>query len=47
MRSESEKAQDIESIDEWNEYGCEFCDQVFANSNDMLEHRETHNEAQE
>ncbi|XP_031627218.1 zinc finger and SCAN domain-containing protein 12-like [Contarinia nasturtii] len=47
-KTENEKIEDSETPDDWDElFACEFCDQAFSNSNELLEHRETHNEAQE
>lgn len=48
MKSEADKVQDAETADDWDEiYACEYCDQAFTNSNDLLEHRETHPELNE
>lgn len=35
-----------ETAEDWDElYACEFCDQAFTNSNDLLEHQDAHPES--
>lgn len=44
VKNEDVKIRDL-AADEFDEmYACEYCDQVFINSSDLLEHRETHAE---
>lgn len=45
IKTENDKS--MEAVDEAYEiYGCEYCDQEFTNTTDLLEHRETHAEVQ-
>lgn len=46
VKNEDDKNRDTE--DEYEElYACEFCDQAFTSSMDLLNHRETHSEMNE
>lgn len=45
VKSEDEKIRG-ETGEDWDEiYACDYCDQAFTNSNDLVEHQETHPEA--
>lgn len=50
MKNENDKTEDDADMkDVWEEqmYACEFCDDVFQTVDDMLQHRSTHDEANE
>lgn len=45
VKDEDEKNQDTDEYME--EFACEFCDQTFTNSTDLLSHRDSHAELNE
>lgn len=49
VKYENVKVSDTDIADEdWDEsYACGYCEQVFTNSTDLMEHRETHTELNE
>ena len=45
MKSEEDKIR-AETGQDWDElYACDFCDQAFTNSSELVEHQEMHPEA--
>lgn len=45
VKSEEDKIR-ADTGQDWDElYACEFCDQAFTNSSELLEHQEMHPEA--
>lgn len=45
VKTETEKSLEIVG-EPYEIYGCEYCDQEFTNTTELLEHRETHAEVQ-
>lgn len=45
VKDEDEKIQDTDDYTE--EFACEFCEQTFTNSTDLLSHRDSHAELNE